>query len=169
MFHGAYNNCQPHERPKYGCLNIAGSVQGVSLAASVYGKFCLTLQHRVRYRCTNASGDTLNNQSLVLATHDCHAHVLCQYAKPELSSILHGKTYHHVASHCCICKEVQLHGPICLATDIEALYVPQEEATASRKLVRIVQRFQNKTGCRVQWQTKNVSPPPTTTSTKKTE
>jgi hypothetical protein len=50
------------------------------------------------------------------------------------------------------CKEVQIHGPLCLEHDVLALSIPGCESNASADLIDIVQKFQKKTSCNVLWQ-----------------
>ena len=49
-------------------------------------------------------------------------------------------------------KEAQIHGPVCLAIDIEALSIPGRESDASKDLDALVNVFQKKTGCSILWQ-----------------
>lgn len=46
-------------------------------------------------------------------------------------------------------KEAQIHGPVCLATDTEALSVPGRESDASKDLKNMVCAFQKKAECSV--------------------
>lgn len=160
MFGGFYSGCGPFDRPKYGCLNITGDIMGDTVAKT-YGSMYLVLAPNVRYRATlynedsSAFGqDMKHNRSL--ATCEKYAHILDQYNDDDLrialnmsksSSLLQG-----IPSPLSTYKEVQIHGPICLATDIQALSVPGQSCTASSELRRDVLAFQKKTGCNILWQ-----------------
>ena len=49
-------------------------------------------------------------------------------------------------------KEVQIHGPICLETDVETLSLPGRYKHASATLKSQVMKFQTKTNCNILWQ-----------------
>lgn len=95
----------------------------------------------------------INLQSL--ATHEYYAHVLQLYNDEELKALM--KVCKHAriggsASQCATYKEVQIHGPIDLATDIQALSLPGKEEEASSEVQQLVGAFQKKTQCNILWQ-----------------
>jgi Protein of unknown function (DUF3626) len=155
MFGGAYDDAKPFDRPKYGCLNVSGDVAGVPTALN-YGQVVMTLQPYVRRRCTFHSWDTGDFQETeTLGTNEYYAHVLSNYGVDELKALLDvckNKRITGSASKCQIYKEVQIHGPICLATDILSLSFPMNQQVTHRAVQRKVHDFQTKTGCSVFWQ-----------------
>ena len=153
MFGGAYDSCSNFDRPKYGVLNLTGDIRGVQVARS-YGAFVLTLKPHVRYRTTFFGKDTGGfAKDGALATHDLYAHVLQSYRDEELRAVL---DVHRISggpsTTIRVYKEIQIHGPICLATDIQTVSVPGKETEASCKLRKDVTQFQRMTECAVMWQ-----------------
>jgi len=154
MFGNCYGK-SAFDRPKYGSLNYAGDIQGV-YSARRYGDLFLILQPTIRYRCTFFNKDTSRFVAdQTLATNEYYAHVLNAYDDSDLSAVLNVCMSARVGGtrcHCHTYKEVQVHGPICLATDVLALSVPGRERTASKKFKTQVLEFQKKTNCNVLWQ-----------------
>lgn len=137
----------------------------------------MTLKKSVRHRCTFFDKDTggfdthkklkaagsgfaaaydyagLSATSATsLATSRYYAHVLEGYADDEIKSILDLSRVGGGQSICQMYKEAQIHGPVCLATDVEALSVPGREIDASKALGKLVTAFQKQTKCSVLWQ-----------------
>lgn len=165
MFGGAYCNdseCSASDRPKYGCLNVTGDVRGVAVAAQTYGEIHIILQPHVRHRATFFSRGTGNFIATVatisLATNEYYGHVLVKYSDEELKSVLGllcGSPSLRVGgapSKCATYKEVQIHGPVCLATDVQALSLPGRAKQASPGLVKTVEAFRKIANCNVLWQ-----------------
>ena len=87
-----------------------------------------------------------------LATNELYAHVLNSYTDSDLREALNVSRLGGAPSWCSTYKEVQIHGPVCLASDIQALSVPGHAATAGSSLSSTVMLFQKITGCNVLWQ-----------------
>jgi hypothetical protein len=176
LFDGAYDDCPPFQRPKYGCLNLSGDIAGV-VPARTYGKLVLTLASHLRYRCTFSDEDTGNKISVrmsttttttpdggdgggdrdfdsntSLATHNYYAHILMQYPDQDLVATLSVSRIRGAPSRCQKYKEVQIHGPICLLTDIQSLSVPGRYRTSTDELRQVVLAFQEQTRCNILWQ-----------------
>lgn len=157
MFGKCYDMCKPNLRPKYGCLNISGDIQGVR-AAHCYGTFFLTLKNEVRYRTTFFDRDTGGcfkkkfRRSPTLATYQYYAHILQQYPDNELEAALHVNRLSGSRSKCQSYKEVQIHGDIRLDSDVQALSVPSKQHEASSGLKKLVECFQARTKCNILWQ-----------------
>jgi len=150
-------DCKPFDRPKYGCLNISGDIEGVK-PARAYGTLFLILHQHVRHRATFFSRDTGAFRSGAfssLATNEYYAHVLNGYSDDDLKTALQTCKSARIGgcrSHCRTYKEVQIHGPLCLATDVQALSVPGRERTASKALKNTVMAFQKQAQCNILWQ-----------------
>jgi len=157
MFGSTYDRATPFQRVKYGCLNFTGDIEGVAPARR-YGQFFITLKQSVRHRCTFFNMDSSDfgrlSSSLpdTLATAKYYCHILEKYSDAELHSILALNKIGGGQSKCINYKEVQIHGPVCLATDVEALSIPGREIDASRDLMSMVERFQKKSNCTILWQ-----------------
>ena len=173
MFGPAYDRCSAFQRPKYGCVNITGDIEGVKPARH-YGDLHMILKKSIRHRCTFFDKDTggfdshnmaaasgftaayrlsgMPASATSLATARYYAHVLEGYTDEEIKSILNLSGVGGGQSKCQMYKEAQIHGPVCLATDIEALSVPGRESDASKDLKNMVCAFQKKAGCSVLWQ-----------------
>jgi Protein of unknown function (DUF3626) len=150
MFRGSYEFALHCDRPKYGCLNFTGDISG---ATSCYGTMHLILSQNVRSRATHFYQDSGNyihyypNCPIVLGTSEYYAHILQGYNEIDLVAAL------NVANHSRIrgapstsrqgvgYKEVQIHGPVNLASDIQALSLPGKEQHASTWLLAHVEGF----------------------------
>lgn len=86
LFGGAYDNCEPFERCKYGALNVMNDFRGV-VTAKGYGDSYLVLKD-VRLRTTFASRDSGGLQKNRLGNLDCYAHVLQEYSDSELKKLI---------------------------------------------------------------------------------
>ena len=119
------------------------------------------MHQHVRYRSTFFDADTGNafhvatNQKS-LATNEHYSHVLMGYQDVELKAALMvsdgASRVRGAPSKCVEYKEVQIHGPVCLATDVQALSVPGSEKEASETLRQHVEAFQKKVRCNILWQ-----------------
>lgn len=151
LFGSWYSGCQDFQRPKYGCLNISGDIRGVRPARG-YGRLFITLANHVRHRCTFSDQDTGTDPSCTLATNEYYAHVLYEYPDVDLKAALTVSRIGGARSQCQKYKETQVHGPICLATDILSLSIPGRYQEASEELKNVVEMFQQKTKCTILWQ-----------------
>lgn len=131
-------------------------------SARRYGKAFIILHQHVRHRTTFFNKDTsgfVANQSL--ATNDFYAHILQEYNDDELVQVLNVSNSARVGgarSRCSSYKEVQIHGPVCLATDVQALSVPGRERTASSQLKEDILALQKCTNCNILWQEDLLNP-----------
>lgn len=156
MFGNCYDeNCAATDRPKYGALNVTGDIAGVR-SAYRYGNCYMTLHEHVRQRATFFDKDTGGFVSeRTLATNHHYAHILNQYNDYDLQAAMNVACNSRIkgaASWCNVYKEVQIHGPLCLETDIQALTLPGREADATPEFRHCVLEFQQKTGCNILWQ-----------------
>lgn len=109
MFGPAYDRCSAFQRPKYGCVNITGDIEGVKPARN-YGDLHIILKKSIRHRCTFFDKDTggfdshkkaaasgftaayrlsgMPASATSLATARYYAHVLEGYTDEEIKSIL---------------------------------------------------------------------------------
>jgi hypothetical protein len=159
MFNNCYKEaCKPYDRPKYGCLNITGDIAGDPKAASFYGNIFMYLHQNVRFRSTFIDREFGNVRTVAfkqLATSEYFAHVLLTYSDDDLKmllGVLCERRIRGTMSTMAMHKEVQIQGPVCLATDVEALSVPGKSKDASESLLNEVVTFQEKTGCNILWQ-----------------
>ena len=166
MFGSSYKAyCPPFDRPKYGALNITGDIAGVK-SARAYGAIFMILHQHLRHRATFFDKDTgnffdkntggfISSSNQTLATSEYYAHVLNGYSDDDLHAVMHVASTARIggaASACSVYKEVQVHGPVCLATDIQGLSIPGKEKDASKALKDTVSKFQKMAKCNVFWQ-----------------
>jgi hypothetical protein len=135
LFGPSYNACAAFDRVKYGVLNTTGSISGVDCAAG-YGDSYLLLKSHVRHRMTFTEQDS--SSALQVGTSAHYAHVLAAYTDAELADILDvggGRArsgMHRSAMNTKTYKEAQVHGPLCLSEDVEALVLhPRHAADAA--------------------------------------
>lgn len=125
MFNKAYDNVIPFERCKYGCINTNHNNRPVSFTQQ-YGENYLILKNNseIRFRTTCWYGDTCGFKSNnSLGTLENFAHILVNFSCGELKNIvslacgIDSYTEESDVNY----KEIQIHGPINLDTDIETL------------------------------------------------
>ncbi len=136
LFGGAYDGCEPAHRIKYGVANVVNDPRGIA-RCSQYGTCLLELSPAVRRRCTFSGADSGGAQDFQLATCNYYAHVLLNdYTDGELGAIIFVATG-SIASldsrSINTYKEVQIHGPISLSSDIVAVHVPSNVSPSERR------------------------------------
>ncbi len=126
MFDDRYTGATHFERVKYGTINCDKNIAGVS-CASGYGQSYLVLKNDVRYRCTFTEKDSSNSDSKCGTLKYC-AHVLNKFNDNEMKAVMRAckgldqdknlkfSTY----------KELQIHGPLEFAVDIEKLCINEK-------------------------------------------
>ena len=171
MFSSCYDDVPASMRVKYGCLNYCGDICGVKSVRKHYGLAYIVLKSHVRHRAT-FSLESKSTRSEIIATNEYYAHVLHEYGDTELKKVLdvckfarHGGR----PSDCTKYKEVQIHGPICLATDIQALSIPGRQKDAGVSLARNVESFRKMTNCNILWQEDLLDPDDTKSNTDKSK
>jgi hypothetical protein len=130
LFGGAYDGCEGVNRPKYGVANVVNDPRGIK-SARRYGDCFLELSPAVRRRCTFSGADSGGIADSRLATCHYYAHVMLNdYDNEELAAIIFiaNQSVRSLASETIRnYKEVQIHGPVQLKSDIVALHVPKEQ------------------------------------------
>merc|ERR1712113_853947 len=84
LFQGIYESAPPHERVKYGVLNIVNDPCGIASVAKQYGKDSLVLRG-TRLRTTFSDKDSCSKGEL--ASCEWYAHVLEKYSDLELRAV----------------------------------------------------------------------------------
>jgi hypothetical protein len=130
LFGGAYEGCAPSDRPKYGVANVVNDPRGIK-AAHQYGDCLLELAPAARRRCTFSGEDSGGIEDSKLALCQYYAHVMLNdYSDEELAAIVivaKGTLLSMPSESIRKYKEVQIHGPVELKSDIVALHVPNEK------------------------------------------
>ncbi|KAJ5067237.1 hypothetical protein M0811_13107 [Anaeramoeba ignava] len=137
LFNNIYKDAKPHERVKYGSLNIVNDPNGVQAAAG-YGDSYLVFKN-VRLRTTFASQDTSANPQLACCEY--YTHVLSEYSDAELTALMdvaNGYIPWHDSSVISSYKEIQIHGPILLKRDVKAIVISQNP---SNEVCKNAERF----------------------------
>ena len=86
-----------------------------------------------------------------------------EYNDQDLTAAMHVACNSRIGgapSMCSVYKEVQIHGPVSLVTDILALSVPGREKDATKQVKQQVLEFQRKSNCNILWQGDLLSPSP---------
>jgi hypothetical protein len=127
IFRGAYDGAAAAERVKYGSLNLVRDPCGIAVAAKQYGKSYVQLRSSCRLRATYADQDTSHVDEVALASCEDYAHILLRYSDEELRAVLEvalgERLFVDSDAVVSVYKEVQLHGPICLERDAQAIIV----------------------------------------------
>ena len=110
----------------------------------------MTLASHVRYRTTFSEADS--SRFVMVGTNEFYAHVLSNYSDDALGAVARVSRIGGGRSVCNHYKEAQIHGPVCLATDIQALSVPGSRDEADESLRADVDEFQRITNCNIMWQ-----------------
>jgi hypothetical protein len=144
MFNNIYNNAIPFDRCKYGCLNTNKKNKTI-LCAIPYGNNYLILKSHMRARVTCCYGDSGNgNGSMQLGTLENYAHVLEQFRDNELKNIVSlACDIRYVQKAETTYKEIQIHGPISIYTDIETL-VLNKSIVMSKEMIKLVNNFKSR-------------------------
>jgi hypothetical protein len=150
IFNNIYHDAAPSERVKYGVLNVTMDPAGVRCCAQ-YGDSFLSLRN-VEMRVTLASEDSSHSTVRVATLEHC-LHVLHEFSDKELTSVVRIATKRQYAARSDVIasgkyKEVQIHGPIVLATDIEALCVSHRHRNDAR-IMDLARRFCAKNKCQL--------------------
>jgi len=137
IFNHIYKGADGSERIKYGALNFLNSSQGISLCNG-YGESFLILKNNVRFRTTIASCNTFGS-NVILGNCMNFCHLLTTFSDNEiknLSKVAGGdfsiKTYSGYNY-----KEIQIHGNVDFAKDIEKIVLGPNNAD----LIKVAQRF----------------------------
>ena len=145
--YSSHQEAEPHERPKYGVLNIYNSQTGVH-AAVQYGKSYFELTYATRFRATFTPKDSCAVKSDSVGTVEAYANVMLWWKKEETLHVVEvarravalawwkdggrdagdrGSERREVhpppekAGH--DFKELQIHGPVELGKDVARLVV----------------------------------------------
>jgi len=150
LFNNIYNKSKPFDRVKYGVLNVINDPNGVK-CCSGYGDSYFLLQN-TRLRTTFASKDT-SAVDVKLATAEHYNHVLLSYSDKELNAgvgVAIGRAFCTSSAVIEQYKEVQIHGPLKLNTDIEAVVV-NPKYKGNEKMEALIKKFADKNNCNVIW------------------
>jgi hypothetical protein len=125
LFGDAYKDAIPFQRCKYGVINLTNDPQGVQKASSQYGLSFFELRG-VRSRTTITPSDSATLPISKVGTLGLCAHVLQECTDKELEAALMvgTKRTSYVSSEVVVpYKEAQVHGAVCLSSDIERIVV----------------------------------------------
>ena len=148
MFGSCYSNSNvtPTEKPKYGCLNIGLSQNGIQ-SAQHYGKCFFTLNDStVRWRTSLTTEDSFCSKGDFGTMNNC-AHLLNKLSDGELEKICDTAISSKIQSYTGQYREIQIHGPVLLNRDIVSLHVPSSE----RKNEYEYYQFAQQNGCELIW------------------
>jgi len=123
MFNGFYDNAEPHERVKYGSLNIDSNPDGV-MSTVAYGDAFIVLKQEVKYRITLVYGDSSGiSYHLHIATPKYLTNILNYIPTTVLDAAIRvakGQTIEY-ASYQYI--EAQIHGELRMDRDVAKLII----------------------------------------------
>ena len=139
MFDKKYSSAKDVERVKYGVINFTNDPKGVNCALG-YGQSYFLLKNHVRSRCTMTDKDSSSADAAIGTFKYCF-HVLNKMTDGELKSAYSAaKAIEESSSVTRTYKEIQIHGPIEFAKDIERLYVNKNEVK-EKKFLDMVYKF----------------------------
>ena len=122
MFDGRHHDATGYERVKYGTMNFTNDPKGVRVCSG-YGQSYFLLKPHVRDRCTITDMDS-SSPSATLGTFRFVFHVLMKLSDAELQCAFEGSKGKEMKSNAIgAYKEIQVHGPVEFAKDIERVYV----------------------------------------------
>lgn len=114
MFNCYYRKAAAKDKPKYGTLNMTGDRLGVK-KATCYGTSYFKLKPSIRWRCTFTSRDSACRQ-FEAGTARQFARFLSELSDEELAMVAKHTGEPAVLKNY---AEVQIHGPVRLAEDVE--------------------------------------------------
>jgi hypothetical protein len=142
MFCKRYDIATDSERVKYGTINFTNDPKGVNSCRG-YGNSYFLLKSEARERCTITDQDSSYANSLIGTFKFCY-HVLNKLTDAELKAAVQAAKAIEVSSAVVATyKEIQIHGPIEFAKDIQRLYVNKIEIK-DNKFMKMVENFCNK-------------------------
>ena len=145
MFDKKYAKSTDFERVKYGVINFTNDPKGVGACVG-YGQSYFLLKEHVRQRCTFTGMDSSNASSSIATFKYCFK-ILNKLTDNELKAAFDASKAKEVASSCTTTyKEMQVHGPIEFAKDIDRIYVNRNELKTDKKLLDLVYEFNKKFG-----------------------
>ncbi len=122
MFDKFYSKAKDFERVKYGVINFTNDPKGVQCAKS-YGPSYFLLKSHVRDRCTFTDKDS-SGADASIATLKFGFNIVSKMNNNELTAAFNASKALEMSSSVVITyKELQIHGPIEFARDIERVYV----------------------------------------------
>lgn len=131
-------------------LNIVGDSRGVK-ACYAYGDSFLQLK-KVRLRTTFASADT-SMCTVKLSCCEHYVNVMNEYSESELKAILDvatRKVPSHDSSVIATYKEVQIHGPVSLAENVDCIVVNQRHRD-DKNINQLLEKFISINKCNLIW------------------
>lgn len=119
-------------------------------AASQYGDSYITLRPEVRLRVTMTNQDSLGG-SPIMGTCDHYGHVLADFNDAELRDIVRVasgevEALSSAATQGGRYKEIQIHGPVELSRDVDALRL-HDKHKGNAAVAALAQEFCEKNGC----------------------
>ena len=133
LFNGIYNKSVVNkDRVKYGAINIYNDLSGNS-STLAYGDCFFVLKHDVRSRCTISVGDS-SEMNIDIGTFH-HPEIILTLITDRMLECLIEKNILNkdIKSINSYYLEVQIHGDIILAKDIESLNIPKTYKTSEHK------------------------------------
>jgi hypothetical protein len=150
MFNKFYHDASGPERVKYGVLNVTNDPNGVKACYGYGNSYLLVKNDTMRLRTTFASCDT-SSQTVKLASCEHYAHVLMEYTDEELRAVVDvalGKKLFAKSDVIGHYKEVQYHGEVIFARDIEALVVNAAHAK-DKAMCEMISQFASQNNIQV--------------------
>ena len=138
MFDRMHHRASSFERVKYGTMNFTNDPNGV-MACRGYGQSYFLLKPHVRNRCTITDMDSASSTATI-GTFRFVNNVLNKLSDDELRSAFEGSKGKEMLSNVIAAyKEIQIHGPIEFAKDIERVFLCKDEVNQGKNVRAIVQ------------------------------
>lgn len=165
-FQGAYNDADPKDRPKYGVLNIMNDPRGACSCLNIYGRAYLVLKNtsEVRSRVTFSDRDTSSKGSVCIDCDWKHMMLLMLNMDTiDLNEVLEvasgrkkcGSSYFNYCRKTMLPEpyprynEVQIHGPLRLAYDVEKIVLDE---SYNEEMSPLLEEIKATYGVPYQWQ-----------------
>lgn len=151
LFNKIYNTSTAHyERVKYGAINITNNPKGIT-ACTGYGKSYFLLKDTCKKRTTFVFGDS-SKQDIHIATFRHFNSVLYYINNNLLREIVQiaNKKCEYSTLNYSPYIEAQIHGPVQLNRDIEALFVNKVHQN-NNNICKLLDRFSSRHICPYYW------------------
>jgi hypothetical protein len=166
VFHGAYHDTAPQDRPKYGVLNTMKDPRGVFSCTGIYGKAYLVLKNtpEIRSRVTFSDRDTSNKGNvcvdcdwkhvmllmLNMDTIDLDQVVEVAWGRKEHGSSFFNFYFKKLCLHPFVgYNEVQIYGPLRLSCDIEKIVLDE---SYKEEMTGLLEEIKQQYGIPYEWQ-----------------
>ena len=134
LFHNAYSDAIPQEKPKYGSINFKDDYFGDPLCVS-YGRVTLIYKPEIKDRVTFTFNDSFVGM-LYICTFKYFSHILYHISERDIKAMIEIIDSGNVSAYNFTTYiEAQIHGPVDVSKDVERITIPKDLYDAHKNSV----------------------------------